>query len=314
MSGRHTSSPTLLSHTVSFSLCGAGHTDLQHHSDVACPVRTRDASRGLPGDQPSQIGYFVALPVPVEWELHVDETFQGKSIKSVSFSSSSCFHQRRSCLGLIWGKEQSKEGRKQKKTWAEWPRLQKHPPADGGHQAAVCQLRKHVWSWAFFICGQSLKITEKVLLSGSFYRLRYQASVDPGSEVWELGIAHPSTAGRADEKQVRPWIPITFFPSGFNWHIIPQGSLSSSVKAEVANAFHRRGDVVRLIVASTRIPWRMPVTGWASSPCQTALVSAVCKWWLFQVLERSASKVFLKDDKWDCSKLACVCACFSDPT
>lgn len=112
----------------------------------------------LPGDQSSQKGYFVDLPIPVEWELHVDESFQGKSIKSVSFSSSSCFHQRRSCLGLIWGKEQNKEERKQKKTWAEWPRLQKHPPADDSHQVLVCQLRKHIWSWSFFICGQPLKI------------------------------------------------------------------------------------------------------------------------------------------------------------
>jgi len=29
---------------------------------------------------------------------------------------------------------------------------------------------------------------------------------------------------------------MTIFPSGFNWHITLQGSLSSSVKAEVANA------------------------------------------------------------------------------
>ena len=36
-------------------------------------------------------------------------------------------------------------------------------------------------------------------------------------------------------------------------------------------------------------------------------MSAVCKWWLFQLLGLSASKVFLKNDERDCSKLGRVC-------
>lgn len=45
----------------------------------------------------------------------MDEIFQGKSIKGISSSLSSCSYKCMSCLGLIWGKEQNKEGRKQKK-------------------------------------------------------------------------------------------------------------------------------------------------------------------------------------------------------